>query len=825
MLLLLLLVFGSCTLSLDDYENEDGNSVPIENGDGIVSPKTEVSEFGYVTYQFNDGVRILNERYLPYIITAYRDTATAHSEIYLSKNVPVDLVPSPGELMGSTLVDHLGYTISDRVLTVTDVGNAYCVTSEMVPLKVVFKELEFQIVADIVRDTTLVESPSRGSEQPLQRCTLRGAYQDYITRGLDEIFSKEFTLTSTYFAHHGGSSTIMEDLAAKRSWKQKFSDFMNDSRVEKELSVDGTDIAFGLETRLRVAICWNLFTLFDVKVTMVANQIAYFLGKRIQGHVSAPICCTGDLSIPKQGDFPAHEYIHNKFFIPALPLSAGLSLKAIEASINVGYGLAFDYVIDAKSSSEFYFSDENEYELLHWNLFSSSEKKYVNSEKPSKVIYESSGATGTARFKRGVRLTSHVDFSISAGFTTGIYQGPSINFYPWKLNLDSYYSHVVRNNPDNCKPASLKTEKYEYKATEEVNNVEQVILSNSLEAGSLDLGTLTNDAADFFLDLKTTMTAMKVLLGSGVVWYVKKSPFPIFETKVNFISNKLSDKKIKYKCNVYVPLNTHDKCNKYNGSAFRFLHLLIFDKNYNYIKRADPVGSDNIDNGEKAFKIFKQDNTYTFEYTLDTEMEVRPGDEYYVVPAYYECSQYKGGAVDGVWTVKVPFAGKPYETDVYGNYACIRGIRRMKVTNYGSYCGSGYRMDGVAVDAEIAFPNIKGFNYVGVRVEFFDPIMRVIKKKDYEYPLDKRRSVSLKQIYLIKHHENDYVGSCRISLFYKDPKKQNAPLPDDRLTFVDELEADMVFRGSQDDYDEGEWQTYDMMNHKEWDEEGYRRAN
>ena len=63
LLLGLMLAAASCTLSFDEPPASDAVEKP--NGDGFTSPRTEQTEFGNVTYQFENGVRVIDEQYVP----------------------------------------------------------------------------------------------------------------------------------------------------------------------------------------------------------------------------------------------------------------------------------------------------------------------------------------------------------------------------------------------------------------------------------------------------------------------------------------------------------------------------------------------------------------------------------------------------------------------------------------------------------------------------------------------------------------------------------------------------------------------------------------
>ena len=59
LLLGMMLLAVGCTLYLDEPVPDGGEDTL--NGDGFSSPKTQLTEFGDVTYQFEEGVRVIDE--------------------------------------------------------------------------------------------------------------------------------------------------------------------------------------------------------------------------------------------------------------------------------------------------------------------------------------------------------------------------------------------------------------------------------------------------------------------------------------------------------------------------------------------------------------------------------------------------------------------------------------------------------------------------------------------------------------------------------------------------------------------------------------------
>ena len=131
-----------------DEPPADGND-DTPNGDGFTAPRTEQTELGSVTYQFQDGVRVIDEKYVPYIISCRNDSTLGHTEILFTKNIPSDLLPQRGDYIATTMSQLFQQTLCDEVDNIEETGGGYLLISHPVPLIKVFKELDFSIDARI----------------------------------------------------------------------------------------------------------------------------------------------------------------------------------------------------------------------------------------------------------------------------------------------------------------------------------------------------------------------------------------------------------------------------------------------------------------------------------------------------------------------------------------------------------------------------------------------------------------------------------------------------------------------------------------------------
>ena len=153
----LTVVFSSCTLMLEEPPAPDEEILePSDTGDGITTPRVTVDEFGRATYQFNEGVRVIDESYLPYLISAEKkvvsDTVLNKSYLYFAKNIPADMIPQRGDLIGTQNVPMIDFALVDQVDAVEAEGPYYKVTSHVVALDKIFKVLEGDFYFDIVAD-------------------------------------------------------------------------------------------------------------------------------------------------------------------------------------------------------------------------------------------------------------------------------------------------------------------------------------------------------------------------------------------------------------------------------------------------------------------------------------------------------------------------------------------------------------------------------------------------------------------------------------------------------------------------------------------------
>lgn len=88
LLILTALAFASCTLYMDEPEDEKkGKDDNIENGDGFSSPRTDMTADGTTTYQFNPTTKVFDETNSQYVLNV------EDSVVWLSTSTPYEMIP------------------------------------------------------------------------------------------------------------------------------------------------------------------------------------------------------------------------------------------------------------------------------------------------------------------------------------------------------------------------------------------------------------------------------------------------------------------------------------------------------------------------------------------------------------------------------------------------------------------------------------------------------------------------------------------------------------------------------------------------------------
>lgn len=114
LLILTALAFASCTLYMDEPEDEKkGKDDNIENGDGFSSPRTDVSADGTTTYQFNPTTKVFDETNSQYVLNV------EDSVVWLSTSTPYEMIPQVGDAIYSTFSEKFPNAMMGKVVSVT----------------------------------------------------------------------------------------------------------------------------------------------------------------------------------------------------------------------------------------------------------------------------------------------------------------------------------------------------------------------------------------------------------------------------------------------------------------------------------------------------------------------------------------------------------------------------------------------------------------------------------------------------------------------------------------------------------------------------------
>lgn len=131
-ILMCLLILTSC---LDN--KIDVNTLPAV--EGFEKPVTESTDEYSITFQYNEGVILLNEAAQENIVRVEAD-----SILYFSSSTPSELLPEVGDLVTSRISDKLPYGLGNKVLEVSEQGGAIRCVTTLASLDDIYKELSWE---------------------------------------------------------------------------------------------------------------------------------------------------------------------------------------------------------------------------------------------------------------------------------------------------------------------------------------------------------------------------------------------------------------------------------------------------------------------------------------------------------------------------------------------------------------------------------------------------------------------------------------------------------------------------------------------------------
>ncbi len=127
----------ACTLSMEEY-------VVPEEEKGFDEPVTVKSEYGTITYQFNDSVIYMTDNLQEYLIRVEAD-----SILYLSSTMPKNYQPKKGMKLATGISHKLPYGLNHRVLSVENQGGILRVVTTRTDIEDVYKHLSYCLDAKL----------------------------------------------------------------------------------------------------------------------------------------------------------------------------------------------------------------------------------------------------------------------------------------------------------------------------------------------------------------------------------------------------------------------------------------------------------------------------------------------------------------------------------------------------------------------------------------------------------------------------------------------------------------------------------------------------
>ena len=486
--------------------------------------------------------------------------------------------------------------------------------------------------------------------------------------------------------------------------------------------------------------------------------------------------------------------------LPALWLpTIGLDVYVAKICFDFNFAFAYDQACKVKGDKLFRYEGSQKTQFFKWNM--KTDKNYETTVNRSKSLDVTDPRLrkdlSNTVFQYATRGFLHIDIGVTFGAGT-------LDVSPFRVNFDASFTHKMTNDGSKSKPSTLKApapigslgnKENTYEATDksldEWKGTLAVGLSTDAKAGA-DLG----DLADYYDWFKHAALSMKWAEGSMVLWRIADSAYPVIEYQQTY-----SPSSYTYHGTVTVPHPgkigwfsvtediMEDFCN---------LELLIYDENFNFIKRAKWGLNNSV--SKIGYGI-----EYGFDFTLDNT-ELPPFSKYfYVVPAY---------KINNYSDYGTRLFSKPLKYTTRLNTGQINGVKTLWVENDDKYCKPGYCLDGIAMDADCLF-NASSPANVNVKVEFFDSDGRNVMSKDFQYAIGTSKGGKIKAIYLINHRIETVIDKAKVTLWYDDPYLQTSVDPSARKMILDEFEV--VY----DDNTEW-WPVFDYADPSYWTQQGYR---
>lgn len=140
-LIVISMVLHSCTLVLEDIEIPDDKHYAEDlETVGFDEPYTQETEYGNVTFQYNDHTRVLKKAALDYLVEVDGD-----SVLYFTDNIPSELLMRPGDYVSMGCSRALPIGLCSKVLSVEKMNGMIKMVTSRAPQEEVFKVLDIDL--------------------------------------------------------------------------------------------------------------------------------------------------------------------------------------------------------------------------------------------------------------------------------------------------------------------------------------------------------------------------------------------------------------------------------------------------------------------------------------------------------------------------------------------------------------------------------------------------------------------------------------------------------------------------------------------------------
>ncbi|MBR4299659.1 MAG: hypothetical protein IKT59_08110 [Bacteroidales bacterium] len=134
LLFAILMLSVSCNCKDNGYDLDD-----LPEIEGFDHPITETEDEYSVTFQYKEGVTVLDESRLEYLVKVEADTI-----LYFSSGIPTEIYPKEGDVVTARVSDKTPYGLGNKVVSVVDIDGMTKVITTHADLDEIFEELTWE---------------------------------------------------------------------------------------------------------------------------------------------------------------------------------------------------------------------------------------------------------------------------------------------------------------------------------------------------------------------------------------------------------------------------------------------------------------------------------------------------------------------------------------------------------------------------------------------------------------------------------------------------------------------------------------------------------